>query len=235
MNNNDKNTDKKILIVDDEESLRNMVSDVLDSKGFNVAAAATSDEALEKVQEELPDLILLDLGIPDIGGLEVCRIIRRTDGIKNIPIIILTARDAQVDKIIGLEAGADDYITKPFHNKELIARIKAVLRRTEVMVKGNNIIKFKGIVVDPESYKVTVDGKDVELRPKEFKLLRILIEKRGRVLSRDFLCKAILGYDYFGSSRAIDAHVKNLRKALGKNRKLIKTIRGFGYKIEEDK
>ncbi|MFH1415426.1 MAG: response regulator transcription factor [Elusimicrobiota bacterium] len=224
---------KKVLVIDDEQSIREVVKDILEHEGFNVIVGVNSEEAIRKTIALLPDLIILDLGIPTIGGLEVCRILRKELKTKTIPIIILTVRSREVDKIIGLEMGADDYITKPFNKGEFVARVKAVLRRVEYRENESDILTVGSIVLDNEAHTVEVKGKRVDLRPKEFNLLYALIEKRGTVLSRDFLCESVLGYEYFGSSRAIDAHVKNLRKSLGSDGNLIKTIRGVGYKIEE--
>ncbi|MFW6172913.1 MAG: response regulator [Elusimicrobiota bacterium] len=223
---------KKILIIDDEESLRSVLKDTLENEGFRVTEGENSEEAIRKAENIKPDLIILDLGIPTIGGLEVCRILRNKEETKSIPIIILTVRSREVDKVIGLEMGADDYITKPFSRRELIARVKAVLRRIEFREDKARILKVGNIVIDKEAHIVKVKDKKIELRPKEFELLCILAGRRGAVLNREFLCESILGYEYFGSTRAIDAHVKNLRKALGKEGNIIKTVRGVGYKIE---
>ncbi|MBN2407996.1 MAG: response regulator transcription factor [Elusimicrobia bacterium] len=223
---------KKILIVDDEESIRELLKDTLEKEGYSIIEAKDSEEALRKAKSVLPDLVVLDLGIPTIGGLEVCRILRKAEETKNIPIIILTVRSREVDKVIGLEMGADDYITKPFNQRELLARVKAVLRRITYREGDKKIIKAGDILVDIESHVVKVKDRSIELRPKEFDLLCILLNRRGAVLSRDYLCESVLGYEYFGSTRAIDAHIKNLRRALGRIGDNIKTIRGLGYKFE---
>jgi len=224
---------KKILVIDDEESIREVVKDILEHEGYNVIIGINSEEAIRKAVTLTPDIIILDLGIPTIGGLEVCRILRKEKKTSAIPIIILTVRSREVDKIIGLEMGADDYIIKPFQKGEFVARVKAVLRRVEYRQTEDNILTAGDISIDKESYIVEIEGKKVDLRPKEFNLLYILIEKKGTVLSRDYLCESVLGYEYYGSSRAIDAHVKNLRKSLGKHGKIIRTVRGVGYKIED--
>lgn len=224
---------KKILIIDDEKSIREVLKDILEHEGYNIILGINSEEAIRKAVAIKPDLMVLDLGIPTIGGLEVCRILKKQPETKLIPIIILTVRSREVDKIIGLEMGADDYITKPFQKGEFVARIKAVLRRYEVKDEEKNILSIGDITIDKDSYMVTIKNKKIELRPKEFILLIALLEKKGTVLNRDYLCESVLGYEYFGSSRAIDAHIKNLRKTLGSSGNLIKTIRGLGYKIEE--
>lgn len=227
---------KKILVIDDEQSIREVVKDILDNEGYNIIIGINSEEAIRKAISLTPDLIILDLGIPTIGGLEVCRILRKEKRTMSIPIIMLTVRSREVDKIIGLEMGADDYITKPFQKGEFVARVKAVLRRVEYNEDEEHVLNADNISIDKEAHIVEVDGEKVELRPKEFDLLYVLIEKKGAVLDRDYLCESVLGYEYFGSSRAIDAHVKNLRIALGPEGDIIKTIRGVGYKIiEEDK
>ena len=225
---------KRILVVDDEDSIRSVVRDMLEVEGYAVIEGKNSEEAIRKSRELKPDLIMLDLGIPTIGGLEVCRILRKTSETSDIPIIILTVRDREVDKVIGLEMGADDYVTKPFNRKELIARVKAVLRRIFLRDGNKNFLEAGDIILDKEAYTVTIKGEPVELRPKEFDILHLLLEKKGNVLSREFLCEGVLGYEFFGSSRTIDAHVKNLRKGLGPAGDIIKTVRGVGYKIDED-
>ncbi len=226
---------KRILVIDDEESIRSVVRDSLETEGYAVIEGENSEEAIRKATELKPDLMILDLGIPTIGGLEVCRILRKREETAGLPIIILTVRSREVDKVIGLEMGADDYITKPFHRRELIARVKAVIRRGRLQETNRRLYESGDIILDADAYTVKVSGKPVELRPKEFDLLQILLEKKGSVLSREFLCESVLGYEYFGSSRTIDAHLKNLRKALGPAGDIIKTVRGVGYKVEEKK
>lgn len=223
---------KKILVVDDERSIREVVKDILENEGYHVLLGINSEEAIRKSIALVPDLIILDLGIPTIGGLEVCRILRKETNTMTIPIIILTARSREVDKIIGLEMGADDYVTKPFNKGEFVARVKAVLRRVKYKENENDVLKVCNITIDKVAHIVEVKEKKIDLRPKEFHLLYLLMKKAGTVLSRDYLCESILGYEYFGSSRAIDAHVKNLRKSLGKEGDIIKTIRSVGYKME---
>ncbi len=225
---------KRILIIDDEGSIRSVVRDTLETEGYSVIEGTNSEEAVRKAKELKPDLIILDLGIPTIGGLEVCRILRKDSETSEVPIIMLTVRSGEVDKVIGLEMGADDYVTKPFHRRELIARVKAVLRRVDLRSGPRKVLEFGDIELDVNAYTVKVNGKPVELRPKEFDLLQVLLEKKESVMSREFLCESVLGYEYYGSSRTIDAHVKNLRKALGKAGDVIKTVRGIGYKLEED-
>ncbi len=222
---------KKILVIDDEESIRELVRDTLETEGFIVSDGENSEDALGKARKLKPDLMILDLGIPTIGGLEVCRLVRQDSNIAHLPIIILTVRSREVDKVIGLEMGADDYVTKPFNRKELIARVKAVLRRTDIRKGDRKTLKAGDIVLDVNSYTVKVGKEHVTLRPKEFDLLHIFLDKQQRVLSREFLCESVLGYEYFGSLRTIDAHVKNLRKALGPSGDMVKTIRGVGYKL----
>ncbi len=223
---------KKILVVDDERSIREVVKDILENEGYHVLLGINSEEAIRKSIALVPDLIILDLGIPTIGGLEVCRILRKEANTMTIPIIILTARSREVDKIIGLEMGADDYVTKPFNKGEFVARVKAVLRRVKYKEGEDDVLKVCNISIDKVAHIVEVKEKKIDLRPKEFNLLYLLMKKAGTVLSRDYLCESILGYEYFGSSRAIDAHVKNLRKSLGKEGDIIKTIRSVGYKME---
>lgn len=225
----------KVLVVDDEEHIVELIEFNLENNGYNVITAYDGVEAIEKTKGELPNLIILDLMLPKIDGIEVVSRLKREKNTENIPIIMLTAKSEETDKILGLELGADDYITKPFSVRELMARIKAVLRRSGDRMKneGKTII-IGTIKIDVEKHEVTKDGKKLDLTLKEFELLKILAENRGNVLSRDFLLDEIWGYDYYGESRTVDVHIRHLRKKVednDKEPKYIETIRGVGYKM----
>lgn len=227
---------KKILVVDDEEHIIELIRFNLETNGYCVIEANDGNEALKKVKEEKPDLVILDLMLPSIDGIEICKILRKDKETEKLPIIMLTAKSEEIDMIIGLEIGADDYITKPFSVRELLARIKAVLRRTqERQERRENVIKIGDITIDVEKHEVTKKGKKIDLTLKEFELLRILSEKRGNVLTRNYLLDEIWGYDYFGDTRTVDVHIRHLRRKIeddDKNPQYIQTIRGIGYKIK---
>jgi len=219
-----------ILVVDDEKNIRDLIKFNLENEGYQVKTASDGEMALKKVDDTI-DLIILDLMLPKVDGLAVCRSIRN-DVYKDIPIIMLTAKGEEVDKIIGLEMGADDYVTKPFSPRELIARIKAILRRAN---DGSNNKKElskiqKGdILLNVDSHEVYKNGVLMELTPKEFDLLKFFLNNQSRVLTRDILLERIWGYEYFGDTRTVDVHIRRLRKKIGD--KYIITVRGVGYKF----
>lgn len=225
----------KILVVDDEESIVRLVTFNLEKEGFNTLKAYDGEKALDVIRREKPDLIVLDIMLPGLDGYEVCRRLRQ-EGLF-IPVIMLTARDQEIDTVLGLELGADDYVTKPFSPRELVARIKAVLRRTAAD-KGDSrhgIIKAGKLVIDPSRYEVTAGGRPVELTPKEFELLEFMARNAGRVMSRDKLLDHLWGYTYAGDTRIVDVHVSHLREKIEDNPKkpvYIKTVRGVGYKFK---
>ena len=224
----------KILIVEDEASFSEALEFLLGKEGFEVTVAEDGQQAIDKFTKEGADLILLDLMIPVISGIEVCRIIRATS---QVPIIMLTAKDAEIDKVVGLELGADDYVTKPYSSRELIARIKAVLRRgtTSTASNGATVLTAGPVEIDVESHKVKVLGNYVSFPLKEFELLEFLVRNSGRVLTRTQLIDRIWGSDYFGDTKTLDVHIKRLRakiEADPANPVLIQTIRGLGYKLE---
>ena len=222
----------KILVVDDEEKLREMVRNYLTNDGFIVIEAADGAEAIELHQKERPDLIVLDWMMPGVNGLDVCKSIRQ---LGNTPVIMLTAKTEEVDKLLGLELGADDYITKPFSLRELVARIKAVLRRTLAGIPARDeIIKIKEMEVDMEGREVRVKNKKIDLTPTEFKILNVLAGSPGRVYSRLQLLDAAFGFAYEGYERSIDTHVSNLRKKIEPdpaNPEYILTVYGAGYRF----
>ena len=227
---------KKVLVVDDEQHIIELIQFNLESSGFDVLTTDNGEEAIRIAENELPDVILLDLMLPGIDGFEACKKIRRNSKTSKIPIIMLTAKGEETDKVLGLELGADDYLTKPFSVRELTARIKAVLRRFEEIPKDTGkIIRCHDIVIDTEKHEVTKNGKSFELTLKEFELLKILAEYKGKVLSRNFLLDAVWGYDYFGETRTVDVHIRHLRKKIEDNDRYpvyIETIRGIGYKMK---
>ena len=225
---------RKILIVDDEVRMRRVIADYLRIKGYETAEAADGVEALEKFSAENPDLVLLDVMLPDIDGFELLRTIRSSH---TYPVIMLTARDAQQDKIEGLSLGADDYVVKPFEPKELIARIRAVLRRSADSVDekaDEDELSFDGLKINQSTYEVYIDDKKVEMPPKEFELLYFLAKNTNKVFTRDQLLDEIWGYEFFGDSRTVDVHIKRIREKLeGENRTwALKTVWGVGYKFE---
>jgi len=225
----------RILLVDDEEHILELIKFNLEKNGFEVLTSNDGEGALVLLATTVVDIVVLDLMLPGKDGLEVCKEIRNMKSFDKLPIIMLTAKGEETDRILGLELGADDYVAKPFNVRELIARIKAVLRRTEdIKITNENTLKFKGININLEKHEVTVDGELVELTLKEFDLLKILIENRGKVLSRDFLVNEVWGYEYCGETRTVDVHIRYLRKKIGDNEtgEYINTIRGVGYKIK---
>jgi two-component system, OmpR family, alkaline phosphatase synthesis response regulator PhoP len=222
-----------ILVVEDESSIASFVSLYLKNAGFAVRTAATGNEALASVRAESPSLIVLDLMLPDIDGIEVCRRIRTTS---DIPILMLTARDEDVDKIIGLEVGADDYMTKPFNPRELVARVKSILRRatSDRRLPESAVIEHGDLVVDAGRREARVAGEEVQLAPKEFDLLWELLDHRGLVLTRDQLLERVWGYTFAGDTRTVDVHVRQLRRKLGDASPIV-TVWGVGYKVSPSK
>ena len=218
-----------ILVVEDEASIASFVSLYLKNAGYTVKTAATGGEALAQVMSKPPALIVLDLNLPDIDGIEVCRRIRKT---VDVPILMLTARDEDVDKIIGLEVGADDYLTKPFNPMELVARVKSVLRRSTTDRKDleTAVIQHGDLVVDAGRREVRVEDEEVQLAPKEFDLLWELLDHRGLVLTRDQLLERVWGYTFAGDTRTVDVHVRQLRRKLGDASPIV-TVWGVGYKV----
>jgi two-component system, OmpR family, alkaline phosphatase synthesis response regulator PhoP len=222
-----------ILLVDDEPNIIELARLYLEREGFRTVAVSDGQSALDSVAENLPALMVLDLMLPQVEGYEVCRRVRATS---DLPIIMLTARDDDIDKIIGLELGADDYMTKPFNPRELVARVKAILRRSERAAKTESTspLHLADVTIDPARREVTVSGKPANLRTKEFDLLLTLAEHRGLVLTREQLLDLVWGFDYVGQTRTIDVHVAHLRKLLAGSRVSIETITGVGYKLVAD-
>jgi two-component system, OmpR family, alkaline phosphatase synthesis response regulator PhoP len=228
--------DEKILIVDDEEHIRELLKYNLEKNCYKCITAENGLDALKIIKDQKPRLVLLDLMLPKMDGYEVCKAIRKENEISSIPIIILSAKDEEFDKILGLELGADDYITKPFSVREVMARVKAILRRTSLQPIEKHY-SFGNIIIDFEKHEVTKSNKKIELTLKEFELLEILIKNKGRVMTRDFLLDKIWGYEFVGETRTVDVHIRHLRQKIeddDKNPKYIETIRGIGYRYKNE-
>ncbi len=224
----------KVLVVEDEEALSQLISYNLGKEGFHVAAVADGDEALMAVDEEKPDMVLLDWMLPNVTGVEICRQLRAQAATRSLPIIMLTARGEAEDRIRGLETGADDYVTKPFSMSELVARMRAVLRRSSPALAGD-VATFADIVLDRETCRVRRGARDVHLGPTEFRLLDVLMQRPGRVFSREQLLDRVWGTDVYVEIRTVDVHVGRLRKALNRRgeRDPIRTVRSSGYALDE--
>jgi len=220
-----------ILVVDDEANIVELAQMYLEQEGFRVQSARDGAIALEMIARQPPALMVLDLMLPEVDGWEVCRRVRSGKAAPDLPIIMLTARDDAVDKIVGLELGADDYLTKPFNPRELVARVKAILRRTRRATRTEAPVHVGDVTVDPARHEVTIAGQPVGLRPKEFDLLLTLAEHRGIVLSREQLLNQVWGYDFYGETRTVDVHIAHLRKKLADSSIKIETVLGVGYKL----
>ena len=220
---------ERVLVVDDEANIVELVRLYLEREGFHVDAASDGETALERAEANEPRLIILDLMLPEVDGFEVCRRLRaRSD----VPIIMLTARDEDVDKIVGLELGADDYLTKPFNPRELVARAKAILRRAGRATQAEGKpLTLGDVIIDPARREVLAAGAPVRLRAKEFDLLLAFAEHRGIVLTRDQLLNLVWGYDFYGETRTVDVHVAHLRRCLERSSVRIETVTGVGYKL----
>ncbi len=228
-----KAANKRILVADDEPDVLNLVSTNLKNAGFNVIKATDGMVALSQARETLPALIILDLMLPEMSGLEVCKVLKKEPSTSLIPIIMLTAKAEEVDRIVGLELGADDYITKPFSPRELVLRVKSVMRRAAAATEPTDHLTLGEIVVDRSRYEVKVKGRAIDFTATEFKLLALLMERRGRVQSRDTLLNDVWGYESVIDTRTVDTHIRRLREKLGGSADCIETIRGFGYRIVE--
>lgn len=220
----------KVLVVDDESLIRSVIKEYLILENYEVIEAENGLEAIDKVNKNNIDIIIMDIMMPKMDGYTACKEIKKIKD--NIPFIFLSARSEEYDKLIGFDLGIDDYVTKPFSPRELIARIKAIIKRTE---KTKERCEFEGLVLDDLAHEVYVDNEKINLTPKEYELLKYLIENKNVAISRESLLENIWGYDYYGEDRTIDTHIKTLRNALGKYRKFIITIRGMGYKFEYNK
>jgi two-component system phosphate regulon response regulator PhoB len=227
-----KTPSKKILVAEDEEDVRRLVCNCLKNAGFSYLEAADGPRALETARMERPALVILDLMLPGMQGTDVCRALKVAPETKGIPIIMLTAKAEEVDRIVGFELGADDYMTKPFSPRELVLRVQSILRRVSGQPAEEPIVKLGDITLDRVQYNVSVKGKTLDLTATEFKLLATLMERRGRVQSRDVLLNDVWSYDSLIDTRTVDTHVRRLREKLGKAGNHLETVRGFGYRME---
>jgi len=222
---------RKILVVEDESDVADLLTLNLRKAGFRISTAADGASGLQKAREGRPDFIILDLMLPKMSGVEVCKILKSDTATSHIPILMLTAKAEEIDRIVGLEFGADDYVTKPFSPREIVLRIRAILRRGET---ADESLKAGPISIDPARHEVRVNGKQVHLTSLEFKLLRTLMQRRGRVQDRDRLLNEVWGYESVIDTRTVDTHVRRLREKLGKVGDAIETVRGFGYRLREN-
>lgn len=223
-----------ILIVDDEEPIQELLKFNLEKEGYTVLVADDGPSALKIVEEKHPDLVVLDVMLPGMDGMEVCNQLRQNSKFRDIPVIMLTAKVEEIDKVLGLELGADDYLTKPFSPRELLARIRARLRRIKPQAQENELLRGD-LKIDLDRFQVLVRGEEVELTPKEFELLRVLATHPGKVYSRDELLEQVWGYEYSGDTRTVDVHVRHLRQKVERdssNPEYIETLRGIGYRLK---
>jgi len=224
---------KTIALIEDEPDIADLVTIHLSKAGFTVKGFPNGTDFLKFIKKNLPDLLILDLMLPDIDGLEICKMVRKKEAVSNLPIIMLTAKSEEMDKVLGLEIGADDYMTKPFSPKELVARVKAVLRR-HVPQRDAKTVDVAGILaMDLSKYEVCVKGKKVDLTATEFKILELLASKKGWVFSREKILDYLWGDEKAVVDRTVDVHIRHLREKIGDASHLIKNIRGVGYKLEE--
>ena len=226
-------TPNKVVIVDDDAAIRELAALYLSKEGYDVACAVDGTSAVETITRERPSLVVLDLMLPGVSGYDVCKEVRATS---NVPIIMLTARDDDVDKIVGLELGADDYLTKPFNPRELVARVKAVLRRAEGAAERNDthVLRAGALSIDRQRREVRAGETELNLRTKEFDLLAALLENAGIVLTREQLLDRVWGYNFYGETRTVDVHVQHVRAKLAGSGVGIQTVRGVGYKLVEE-
>ncbi len=221
----------RILVAEDDPDIGNLLEHYLRKAGFTATVVTSGRDVMPQIKREPPDLVVLDLMLPGLDGLQVCREIRADASIAAIPIIMLTAKAEESDRIVGLELGADDYITKPFSPNEVVARVRALLRRAHRPAPGNNRLTYGGLSVDVDRHIVKIDGDEVRLTAKEFLLLQYLMLHRGRVLSRDLLLSDVWGYSYTGGTRTVDVHVRRLREKVPMLTDAIVTVKQFGYKL----
>lgn len=227
---------RKIAVVEDEPDIRETLLYALEREGYEVVSAPDGERALELVRREKPDLVLLDLLLPGFDGIEVCRRMREDEATRQIPVIMVTAKDEESDVVLGLGVGADDYVTKPFSPKELVARVRAVLRRVRVPeeVPDNEILRRGELTIDPTRHEVRLGSETVPLTRTEFRLLQLLASRPGRVFSRDQIVSRVMGEGTSVIDRSVDVHVRAVRKKLGERRELIETVRGVGYRFVEE-
>jgi phosphate regulon transcriptional regulator PhoB len=227
---------KSILLIEDEKNIAELVKYNLEQEGFHVLHAAKGHSGLEAAQKNIPDLLILDLMLPGLSGLEICKAMKQDPKTRSIPIIMLTAKGTEADKVLGLELGADDYMTKPFSPRELIARVKAVLRRTNRQKSDFKVLRSCGIELDITKHELRIKGKPVEVTAKEFALLQTFLSSQGRVLTRESLLEQVWGYENSVNleTRTVDMHITQLRKKLGKSADHLVTVKGVGYRFDEE-
>jgi two-component system, OmpR family, phosphate regulon response regulator PhoB len=222
-----------VLVIEDEKDLADLIAFHLEKEGFRPIVAEDGTSGLNEARRSKPDLILLDLMLPGMMGTEVCRILKGTEQTAAIPVIMLTAKGEEIDRVVGFEVGADDYVVKPFSTRELMLRVRAVLRRSGEQAPRSSLLAIGPLEIDTERHLVTVSGDEVPLTSTEYKLLLNLAQRIGRVQSREILLQEVWGYNYFGDTRTVDTHLTRLRTKLGAAGEMIKTVRGFGYKLEQ--
>jgi len=225
---------KKIFIIEDEKEIGDLLELYLKKEGYDVQKAQDGETGFRRISKEPFDLLILDLLLPNLDGLEICRMIRSQRQNVQLPIIMVTAKGEVADRVVGLEMGADDYVTKPFSPRELMARVKALLRRMNKAKAKEAMYEYKGILLDLERYEASFQGKAQILTAKEFKLLEYLLANKGRLLSRDHLLNAIWGYDYFGTTRTVDVHIARLRQKFPILARALVAVAGIGYKLQEE-
>lgn len=226
----------RILVVDDDKQIVRLLQSYLEQAGMTVLSAGDGDSAMRMIRRERPDLIVLDLMLPGRDGLEITRWMRADPQLAALPVLMLTARVEDMDKILGLELGADDYLTKPFNPREVVARVRAILRRASGAPAPARLLQVGGLVVDPESHKITIDGRELEVTPTEFDLLKTMAENPNRAFTRSELIEKALGFNYEGLERTLDSHIKNLRKKIEgdpTNPQYIETVYGVGYRLRD--
>ena len=221
-----------VLIVEDERDLADLIAFNLEKDGYKTVIASDGVEGLEAANRFLPELVLLDLMLPGMLGTEVCKCLKRSERTSRIPVIMLTAKGEEIDKVVGFEVGADDYVVKPFSTRELLLRVKAVLRRVATEAVASPVIKVGAITIDTERHLVMVKDDEISFTTTEFKLLYTLVKRLGRVQSRDVLLRDVWGYNFVEDTRTVDTHITRLRTKMGEAGEMIKTVRGFGYKLE---
>jgi len=226
---------ESILVVEDEEDIVQLIEYHLKQSGFSVIRAPDGPSGLELARKKRPGLVILDLMLPGMDGKDVCRVLKSNPLTQSIPILMLTAKAEEVDRVIGFELGADDYVTKPFSPRELVLRVKAILRRKEIPAEGEKMIRVGELLIDIDRHEVSVKNHPVQLTSTEFKLLAELASNRGRVQTRERLLDKVWGYTYEGYARTVDTHIRRLREKLGKTGDLIETLRGVGYRFSEEK
>ncbi|GFO55660.1 DNA-binding response regulator [Geomonas sp. Red276] len=221
-----------ILIIEDERDLAELVAFNLQQEGYRTLIASDGAQGVEEAGRSLPDLILLDLMLPRLPGTEVCKLLKMGERTCSIPVIMLTAKGEEIDRVVGLEVGADDYVVKPFSTRELVLRVKAVLRRCKSKVENDSVLSVGALSIDPIRHRVVIAGAEIPFTSTEFKLLHTLALRLGRVQSREQLLRDVWGYNYVEDTRTVDTHITRLRTKMGDAGELIKTVRGFGYKME---